>query len=72
MIMILGRLDKLEGRFGTIEKSFAQVSKMSTQTYSSVVELHPRTGQIAQNVEKMRACMNELLQRLDAEQQEQD
>ena len=72
MIMILGRLDKLEGRFGTIEKSFAQVSKMSTQTYSSVVELHPRTGQIAQTVEKMRACMNELLQRLDAEQQEQD
>lgn len=72
--MILRRLDKLEAAMESLKDTTAQVSKVSTQTYSNVVELHPRAGQIAQNTEKLKSFLGDLLESLrsdaHAEQQQ--
>lgn len=67
--MILSRLDQLEASMRLVKDGLAKVSKMSTQTYSSVVELHPRANQIAQTTEKVRICMDGLLERLEQPEQ---
>lgn len=77
--MLCSRVDELARSVGSLKNDVnslkddvAQLSKVSAQTCSGVVDLHPRVGQVEKHCAKLKTSFTRLVGLLgeDAEQQQ--
>lgn len=65
--MLCSRIDDMARSLRSLKDDVAQLSKVSTQTCSGVVELHPRVGQVVQSNEKLKTSFTKLVGLLEGD-----